>query len=201
PFEDSDVAAVYGKQMADPKKSPVEAFTRQFNYPNESRKKTKEDLDCLGIKTFFCSNVCAAYRKETYEKLGGFPKKVIFNEDMIFASRLIEENYAVYYQAKAKVWHWHDYTGKQQLKRNFDLAVSQKDWGGLFLKVKSESEGIRLVKETIKWLMKKGDYKRIPGLIWVSGCKYLGYKLGGAYDKLPEWLIKILTMNPSYWEN
>ena len=201
PFEEEEVAAVYGRQMADPKKSPVEAFTRKFNYPSKSRKKTEEDLPVLGIKTFFCSNVCAAYRKETYEELGGFPKKAIFNEDMIFASKLIEAHKAIYYQAEAKVWHWHDYTGMEQFHRNFDLAVSQKSYGGLFLKVKSESEGIRLVKETVKWLLEKKDYRRIVQVIWISGCKYLGYKLGYQYERLPKELILKLTMNPSYWEN
>lgn len=200
PFVDPQVCAVYGRQLADPKKSPVEAFTRRFNYPAESRKKTEEDLDTLGIKTFFCSNVCAAYRREVYEAMGGFPRKTIFNEDMIFASHLIEEHKAVYYQAEAKVWHWHDYTGIQQLHRNFDLGVSQKDAGGLFLEVKSESEGIRLVKDTLLWLWNTRQYGKIPGVIWQSGCKYLGYKLGYHYEKLPkEWIGK-LTMNPSYWE-
>jgi rhamnosyltransferase len=199
PFADPQVAAVYARQMADPKKSPVEAFTRRFNYPKESRKKTEEDLDTLGIKTFFCSNVCAAYRREVYDKLGGFPKKAIFNEDMIFASKIIEEHLAVYYQAEAKVWHWHDYTGLQQLHRNFDLAVSQKTHGGLFLQVKSESEGIRLVKTTLQWLLEKGDYGKIPGVIWQSGCKYLGYKLGYHYEQLPKNMILWLTMNRGYW--
>lgn len=37
------------------------------------------------FKTFFCSNVCAMYRRSIYEKLGGFVKHTIFNEDMIFA--------------------------------------------------------------------------------------------------------------------
>lgn len=196
-----NIGAAYARQLPNSSCSFVEAYTRSFNYPDQSGVKTKDDLPVLGIKTFFCSNVCAAYRRETYEQMGGFPTKTIFNEDMIFASRLIEEDWAIYYQADAKVWHWHDYSGKEQLKRNFDLAVSQKSWGGLFLQVKSESEGIRLVKSTIKWLLEKKDYKRIPGYIWMSGCKYLGYKLGYAYDKLPKSVILALTMNPSYWEN
>lgn len=199
PFADPQVAAVYGRQLADPKKSPVEAFTRKFNYPDESRKKTEDDLETMGIKTFFCSNVCAAYRKSVYEELGGFPLKTIFNEDMIFASGLIENHYAVYYQAEAKVWHWHDYTGLQQLHRNFDLGVSQRAHGGLFLKVKSESEGIRLVKDTLKWLVDTRQYLKIPGVIWQSGCKYIGYKLGFHYDRLPKDVILSFTMNKSYW--
>src|SRR5699024_4967535 len=108
-----------------------------FNYPKESRIKTKEDLPTLGIKTFFCSNVCSAYRKEAYDALGGFIHKTIFNEDMIMASKMIEAGMSIAYAADAVVWHWHDYTAMEQLHRNFDLAVSQTDYGGLFLKVKS----------------------------------------------------------------
>ena len=33
PFEDEEVCAAYGRQMADKKDNPVEAYTRIFNYP------------------------------------------------------------------------------------------------------------------------------------------------------------------------
>ena len=158
PFEDPEVCAAYGRQMADWKDNPVEAYTRTFNYPKESRIKSKEDLPVLGIKTFFCSNVCAAYRKSVYDAMGGFPLHTIFNEDMIFASRLIEAGKKIAYTADAKVWHWHNYGAVEQCKRNFDLAVSQVDYGGLFAAVKSESEGIRLVKTTLLYFIKKHRY-------------------------------------------
>ena len=200
PFKDEEVAAVYGRQMADEKKNPIEAYTRTFNYPLQSRKKTKEDLKELGIKTFFCSNVCAAYRRDDYDMAGGFVLNTIFNEDMILASKFIEMGKAVFYNAKAKVWHWHDYSAREQLHRNFDLAVSQRKYGGLFLEVKSESEGIRLVQKTLQYLWKSGRWYLMPKLIWQSGFKFLGYKLGCSYEKLPKWLILKLTMNLEYWK-
>lgn len=200
PFEDEEVCAAYGRQMADWKDNPVEAYTRIFNYPKESRVKSKEDLPELGIKTFFCSNVCAAYRKSVYDAMGGFPLHTIFNEDMIFASRLIEAGKKIAYVADAKVWHWHNYTGMEQLKRNFDLAVSQVDAGGLFTTVKSESEGIRLVKTTLLHFVRKGKFHVVPHIIWQSGMKYIGYKLGQNYKHLPKWLILKISLNPSYWK-
>lgn len=200
-FSNEKIAAVYGRQMADKKQDFLEAFTRTFNYPKESQLKSKADLEELGIKTFFCSNVCAAYRREVHEQLGGFPLKTIFNEDMIFASKLILAGYSIFYNAQAKVWHWHHYTGMQQLRRNFDLAVSQMQYGGLFLKVKSESEGIRLVKETISYLLGAGKWYFIPYVIYTSGCKYIGYRLGKKYDKLPMRAVRWLSMNPHYWDN
>lgn len=201
PFSNEKIAAVYGRQMADKKQDFLEAFTRTFNYPKESQLKSKDDLEKLGIKTFFCSNVCAAYRREVHEQLGGFPLKTIFNEDMIFASKLILEGYSIFYNADAKVWHWHHYTGMQQLRRNFDLAVSQMQYGGLFLKVKSESEGVRLVRETVRYLLRVGKAYLIPYVIYTSGCKYIGYRLGKKYDKLPMRAVRWLSMNPHYWDN
>ena len=48
--------------------------------------KTLEDLEGMGVKAFFCSNVCAAYRRDIYDELGGFVRRAIFNEDMIYAA-------------------------------------------------------------------------------------------------------------------
>ena len=195
-FNDPKVSAAYGRQMADPKKNYIEYYTRIFNYPEESRIKRREDLDTLGIKTFFCSNVCSAYRKTDYDAMGGFEHKTIFNEDMIMASKLIEDGKAVAYQADARVWH---YKAMQQLHRNFDLAVSQVDHGGLFLKVKSESEGVKMVISTIRHLITKGKIYLIPKYVIDSGFKLIGYKLGRNYKKLPRWMILKLTMNKTYW--
>lgn len=201
PFRDEQVAVTYGRQMADARKNPIEAYTRLFNYPENDYKKTKEDLNKLGIKTFFCSNVCAAYRRSDYDAMGGFELHTIFNEDMIMASKFIEAGKAVYYASRAKVWHWHDYSVKEQLTRNFDLAVSQQMYGGLFTKVKSESEGIRLVKSTFFYLLKTGKWYFIPRLVIQSGAKFIGYKLGQSYKKLPRWLIEKISMNAKFWEN
>lgn len=198
-FLDDDVAVAYGRQLADVKDNYLEYYTRMFNYPPKSRKKTKADLDQLGIKTFFCSNVCAMYRRTDYEAQGGFVLHAIFNEDMIMAASLIEADKAIYYASAAKVWHWHNYSGIQQMKRNFDLAVSQVQAGGLFKQVKSEKEGIRLVLKTSGHLLIKGKAYLIPKLIWQSGWKFIGYQLGKRYKKLPRWMIRKLTSNESFW--
>ncbi len=199
-FQDGQVAAAYARQLPQTDCPLIERYTRSFNYPDESRIKTREDMKELGIKTFFCSNVCAMYRRKTYERLGGFPRNVIFNEDMIFAGRLIQAGYAIAYGADARVIHSHRYGLRQQLRRNFDLAVSQKQCPEVFASVQSESEGIRLVKETARWLAGKKRWDQIPVLFFQSGAKYIGYRLGKVYDRLPGWTVRRLTMNRRYWE-
>lgn len=198
-FDDPQVAAAYGRQLPQTDCSELERYTRSFNYSDKSRVKRAEDLPELGIKTFFCSNVCAMYRRSTYEQLGGFECRTIFNEDMIFAGKLIRHGYAVAYCAEAKVIHSHNYSCMQQFHRNFDLGVSQAEHPEIFQMAKSESEGIRMVKQSMLHLIKVKKAYLIPYLILQSGCKFLGYRLGKGYQKLPDWLIRKCTMNLEYW--
>lgn len=199
-IEEEKVCAAYARQLPRKNCSFTESYTRLFNYPAESHVRTEADLSKYGIKTFFCSNVCAAYRKETYEKLGGFVEKTIFNEDMIYAGNLIHAGYAIAYAADAQVIHSHNYTCRQQFHRNFDLGVSQAEHPEIFAGVPSEGEGIRMVKQTIRYLAQKKKGYLIPGYVMQSGCKYLGYKMGKAYKKLPRNLILKCTMNRAYWK-
>lgn len=201
PFENEKVAAAYARQIADQTCGEIERYTRKFNYPEESMIKSYEDIRKLGIKAYFCSNVCAAYRKSIYDELGGFVKKTIFNEDSIMAADLLKKGYCVAYVAEAKVLHCHKYNCIQQFKRNFDLAVSQADHPEIFVEVKSEREGIRLVKDTAIYLAKIRKPWLIFDLIIQSGFKYMGYLLGKNYYRLPKWLILKLTSNKMYWKD
>lgn len=199
-FADPDVAAAYARQLPAKDCAFLERYTRGFNYPAQSRVKTMEDLPQMGIKTFFCSNVCAMYRRSVYEELGGFEKRTIFNEDMIFAGKLIKNGYGIAYVAEARVIHSHNYGPLEQFHRNFDLAVSQAEHPEIFSMASSESEGIRMVKESARYLIRKRKPWLLPELVVVSGFKYLGYLLGKNYRRLPRRLVLRFTMNKSYWK-
>ena len=201
PLTDKKASAAYARQLAGKEADIVEKFSRRFNYPAVSRLKSKEDMEELGIKTFFCSNACAAYDRNVYNSLGGFEKHMIFNEDMVYAGRMVDAGGSVAYVAEARVLHTHHYTAIQQLKRNFDLGVSQAQFPELFERVSSQSEGIRMIRGMMGMLCKKGSYAKIPGVVINSACKLAGYKLGKAYKKLPLWLIMKLTMNKRYWKS
>ena len=199
PFGDPEVWAAYARQLPNEKCREVEKYTRSFNYPEQSMVKTKEDLDRLGIKTFFCSNVCAAYRREIYLELGGFVKHTIFNEDMILAGTMIKQGGKIAYCAKAKVIHSHNYSAFQQFHRNFDLAVSQTMYPEVFGGIRSESEGIKLVKKSLSYCIKIGKPWLMIQVVTQSAGKLLGYKMGQRYRSLPMWLILRCTMSPSFW--
>lgn len=194
------VAIAYARQLPNRDCALAEKYTRSFNYPEESRVKTKADMEELGIKTFFASNVCCAYDRNLFLKNGGFIQRTIFNEDMIFAGNAVRQhNQAIVYAADAKVIHSHNYGCMAQLRRNFDLGVSQTDHPEVFESIRSESEGIRLVKKTVSWLLEQKKPWLVPGVIVKSGFKYLGYLLGKRYRKLPQWAVLGLTMKREYW--
>lgn len=103
-FDDPEVWAAYARQLPKENCREVEKYTRSFNYPEESRIKGKEDLPILGIKTFFCSNVCAAWRRDKYLELGGFVKRTIFNEDMIYAGTIVKKGGKIAYCCRCAWW-------------------------------------------------------------------------------------------------
>ncbi len=195
-----EVAAAYARQLPKQDCSVAERTAREFNYPPESFVKTLADKERLGIKTYFCSNVCAAYRRDIYDKLGGFAHSAIFNEDMIYAAGAIEAGYGIAYAADACVLHSHNYTVRQQLHRNFDLGVSQAQNPQVFAGVRSESEGKRMVAETTRKLWKQGQIFRIPYFYMQCAGKYMGYLLGKHYRKLPKKIILALTSNKDFWK-
>ncbi len=193
-------AVAYARQLPGRESSEIERYTRDFNYPEQSEVKTKADLPRLGIKTFFCSNVCAAYKREVFDALGGFVNRAIFNEDMLYAAGAVNADYHIAYVAEAKVYHSHNYTYRQQFHRNFDLGVSQADHPEVFAAYPSESEGIRLVKSMAAHLKKKGMGNKIPDVILQSGFKYAGYLCGKRYRRLPGRLVIAMSSNKEYWK-
>lgn len=192
-------AAVYARQLPNENCSELERYTRQFNYGEKSKLKSQKDIYELGIKTYFCSNVCAAYKRDIFVKRKGFISRTIFNEDMIYCGGVIQAGFYVAYAADAIVYHSHNYTPLEQLKRNFDLGVSQADHPEIFQGISSENEGIHMVKDTAGYFAKQGNFGAIFELVLQSAFKLVGYKLGKNYKKLSKKQIMCLTSNKAYW--
>ena len=178
PLSDDKVAASYARQLPKEGASRREQITREFNYPDVSVLKSSKDYDRLGIKTFFCSNVCCAYSRRIYDKLGGFVTRAIFNEDMIYAGQAVKQGYMISYTAEAVVYHSHDYGAIEQFRRNVDLGISQADHPEVFDGFRSETEGVRMVKMVITRLIKGGRWYEVVPYVWISAWKLMGYRMG-----------------------
>ena len=190
----------YARQLAYEDSSITEKLTRQFNYPDNSIIKSAKDIESMQIKAFFCSNVCCAYNMHIFNELGGFVDHTIFNEDMIYAAGALRAGYRIAYCAEACVYHSHEYSGCEQLRRNFDNGVSHAQYPDVFEGVGQDAEGKRMVKNVLSKLLRSGHLFKSIGYVYSCGCKYIGFKLGCRYEKLPMWLVKAFSSQKEYFD-
>lgn len=157
-LRDKKIAQVTARQLPRKDANIMERLIREFNYPDKSNVRSQADVRNMGIKTFFSSDVCAAYNKDTYFKLGGFDYPLKTNEDMFFAARVIQAGYMVAYNADAEVVHSHNFTLKQQYRRNYIQGYELENHKNLLLNVSENSEGMKLVKYVSVRLLRRGHF-------------------------------------------
>lgn len=194
-----NIAVSYARQLPKKDCNRIEQITREFNYPEQSRVQTSDDIKELGIKAYFCSDVCAMYDTSIYRSLGGFKAPAIFNEDMVYAAGALDAGYAVSYCADALVYHSHNYTGRQYYRRNFDLGVSQADHPEIFERFNVKGTGMQLVRKSLAQICRRGTPADIIRLVYYSGMKYLGFRKGKNYHKLSLKSCLKHTSDKEYW--
>ena len=155
-FEDSTIALSTGRQLPKSDATNMERLVREFNYPAQSRIRSKEDIPEMGIKTFFCSDVCCAYRRDVYLELGGFDHPLKTNEDMFFAAKVIHAGYRISYTADAEVYHSHNLTLKEQYRRTYIQGYEIEKRKELLNVGSYQQEGMKLVRYVSGHLLKKG---------------------------------------------
>ncbi|WP_439287247.1 glycosyltransferase family 2 protein [Lonepinella sp. BR2357] len=199
-FEDKRVSAAYGCQISYPETNLFGKHLREFNYPDVSSIKTKDDIGIYGIKTCQLSNSFAAYRKEILTKLGNFKNNLILGEDVYIGAKMILSGYSLAYVSTAKVYHSHSYTILQDFKRYFDIGVFHSCEPWILKKFgKATGEGGRYVKSELNYLRKNKAYHLLPSWFLRNGMKFLGYKLGINHKYLPFSVIKRLSMHNRWW--
>jgi len=200
-FNNKNVGAAYGRQLSYPDTNLFGKHLRKFNYPKTSSIKSKKDISIYGIKTAQLSNSYSAYRKSSLEAVGIFKDNLILGEDVYTGAKMIIAGYSLSYVSDAKVYHSHSYTVWQEFKRYFDIGVFHKCEGWILKEFgKVEGEGKSYIKSEIKYLISHNAYHLFPEFIIRNGMKYLGYKLGHHYTKLPQCLINRISMHSRWWK-
>lgn len=198
-FKNPQVGCAYGRQLPHKDASVLAARARLFNYPPESRIKTKKDIKELGIKVSFISDTFAAYRHTALVEVGGFPTDVILGEDTYVSSKMILSGWANDYCADAKVYHSHNYSITQEFKRYFDTGVfhSREPWIRSSFGT-AENEGKKFILNELKYILIHHQSLFFYAFIR-DGFKFLGYRLGVSEKYVPVFLKKELSMMPSFW--
>lgn len=155
--EDSNIALVSGRQLPRANARRFEQLVRDFNYPDTPSVRSKGDLEKLGIKTFFASDACSAYRRTAYLECGGFDH-VNTNEDMLMAARFIASGMKVAYEPRAEVFHSHNLTPSQQFARNRAVGFFLETHADDLMHASEIGEGGRLVKAVSSQLLREGNF-------------------------------------------
>jgi rhamnosyltransferase len=200
PFADVEVALAYGRQLPRVGAGPLESFPRLFNYPDTDFVKSKADIPHLGIKTFFCSDSFCAYRTSAWDAVGGFPARTLTWEDQHIAARLITKGYKIAYAADAQVYHSHSYTLKEEFQRYFDTGsfLNKESWMREMVG-QAEGEGMRFLKEQIRYLINEQNTHLIPYSLMATAVKYIGYRAGMIEPSLPLSVKRVLSQQKYFW--
>jgi rhamnosyltransferase len=178
PFDaNCSVALVSGRQLPKSSARRFEQLVREFNYPSEPSVRDAGDLARFGIKTFFASDVCSAYRRDAYVECGGFDR-VNTNEDMLMAARFIGSGYAVAYEPSAAVYHSHNLTPLQQFNRNREVGAFLAVHAGEFMGASEFGEGGRLVKFVSAALLREGRVRELAAFGVDCAARLLGNRIG-----------------------
>ena len=154
--EDSNIALVSGRQLPKANARRFEQLVRDFNYPDTPSVRSKDDLKKFGIKTFFASDTCSAYRRTAYLECGGFDH-VNTNEDMLMAAKFIASGMKVAYEPRAEVYHSHNLTPSQQFARNRAVGFFLEMHADDLMQASEIGEGGRLVKAVSSQLLREGN--------------------------------------------
>lgn len=177
PFRNSNVGMSSGRQVAQPNARRFEQLVRDFNYGDQSFIRTIDDIPRLGIKTFFASDVCSAYRRTAYLRCGGFTACET-NEDMLMAAKMIREGLAVAYAAEALVLHSHAMSLTQQFARNRLVGRFLEENEDMLSGPQEIGEGRRMVRVVATQLLRERDAKEVVAFGADCTARLLGSRFG-----------------------
>lgn len=199
-LDDEKCAACSGRQIAYEEASDREKLTRMFNYKSSSLVWDKNDISQMGIKAFFISDCCAAYKKSAVLNVGMYKEPCLANEDMILASKLLDAEYRIAYVSDAEVYHSHDYALKKQYKRNFDIGAGMDIDREYFKDIRSESEGAKMASFVIIHLLQKGHV--FSALYFCIDCavRLKAHRDGRRWNKISKKKLESRTSNLTYWK-
>lgn len=175
-IQEGIVDACYSRQLCD--NNSIEKYTRECNYPETSKIVSKEDVEKLGLKTFFFSDASSAIKKETFIKLNGYDNKnLVISEDMYIAYKLIMNGYKIKYCADSEVVHSHKFTLKQQYKRYYDtgLFFKQNDYLNNY---KVNQAGGSMAIYVLKRALKDKNFKVLVQFVPNMVTRFIGMKMG-----------------------
>lgn len=174
-----DVVASYSRQIAYEDASPLERLVRVFNYPDKDRLCNKESKDIWKRKTIFYSDAASATDRDFYFMVDGYNFDCNTNEDVVYASKVINTGKSILYNSKSKVLHSHDFKIRDLWNRYYSIGKFEGLNKELFLDYSSNGEGVKLVKFLVKNLLIEKQIIELCRFLFIEcPIRLIAYKKG-----------------------
>lgn len=177
-LEEPGVSAVTARQVARPEAPAYEKEVRAWRYPDKTRIWNQHSLSELGLRAFLLSDVCAAYRRDAFDSVGGYTAPVPCNEDMLIAADFLSHGYSLAYCSEALVLHSHHYSFKQEFRRNMLIGRFLDTYSDRFAGCSDMSEGFAMLRTVTGKLMNKREFADIFPFWLNCTARYLGNRMG-----------------------
>lgn len=200
PLLEEAVGASFSRQIARDDASLREKYARLSNYPETPTVYSLTDVDRVGVRAIFLSNVSSATRRSTFEEIGGFATRAILNEDGYYAAALLQRGLSVAYVPASVVLHSHSYGAVMQFRRYFDIGVSHVDGPPLMRDAATTGAGLEFAIGQLRYLAGERAFGEACLAVLETGAKALGYNLGKRYRAMPIACRRALGWNSSYWD-
>ena len=168
--------AAFSRQIT--KYNNIEKYTREKNYPKQSRIVSEKDIARLGLNTFFFSDAASAIKLSVFKKLKGYDGKSLpINEDMYFAFKLITNGFKIGYEADSIVYHSHQFKLKELYDR-YKLTGQFFKENNYLDQYGTNKAGGGLAKYVLIRALKEGNIKVLVRFPFDMGARFVGMKMG-----------------------
>lgn len=198
-LDDTQVAAVFSRQVPYPDASPMERFFLNTHFPEKSgiQRARPDQRELAFQQDVFFSNVSGAIRRELLLK-HPFDEELIMSEDQQFARDVLLEGWAIAYQPDSVVQHSHNYSLVTVFRRYFDSVYSLTQLFTSHDMGKSASMGLSyLLREAVFMITHHPFW--LPYYFCYTLAKTLGTIAGHFADSMPRWLLRRLSMHSYHW--
>lgn len=193
------MAAAFARQIPSDNSPEYIKYVKKYYFPEESHVRSIADLNSHGWMSYFLSNTCALYRRDIFDELGGFDNHVIFNEDILYAHKALNEGFKIAYVSDAVVINNATYSTDEYSKMFFDYGVLCTKRSDVFDSTEIMELGKKIVKLTQNHLKKNGFRSEALAFSRFSSKMLRSYKKGKRYRLLSRKRILDLTSNKGYW--
>jgi len=196
---DPKCAVAYARQTAEDNSPETDKYVKRYFFPEDSAVLTSKDIDSLKNGSVRGLNGCAAYRREVFDAIGGFPNHIICDEDVIYASKALEAGYRIAYISDAVVVDHIRLSGQEHMKKAFDFGVCVLKNSDVFDYNAVKENSKKIEKLLLSHLKRKSFSGEAFELRHICRAEKAGYRKALKYARMSSNDIHKYTANPEYW--